>query len=489
MGGRSSKSTKNRVKNAKEEPKTKNENDYWRSLPDLRSRRIVVALYKYEARQSDDLAFKRGDKMEIIETNGDWLLAKNIVTGNVGYIPNNYVTEDSNIIEKQDWWFGGDRRDADKQLMLQGNPRGTFLVRNAADKKSYALSIRDFVESLNDVVIRHYRIKVNDLMEVYITPTKTFPSLVELVESYKTCADGLCSRLIKACPKEPACIPFRELEVKRKEIQLITRLGQGQFGEVWKGKWRKQVDVAVKTLKMGAMSVDDFIGEAKMMHKIRHHRLVQIMGVCTDQMPIYIITELMPNGCLLDYLRNDDGRTVRLSNLIDMATDITEGLEYLEKNNIVHRDIRAANILVGANLSCKVADFGLAKILDREGIYDTNENAKFPIKWTAPEAAIKKTFSSKSDVWSFGILMYEMITYGRTPYPGMDNMRSLEEVNRGYRIPRPVNCGCNANLDCPLPVYDIMLQCWHKSPERRPTFEYLNRFFANYNSESERQYC
>lgn len=466
------------------------------AVPPKKPRRLFRALYDYAPRQADDLGFGKGDKMEVIGSNEntDWWLARHTVTGEQGYIPSNYVVEDDNSPESQDWWFAIDRREADKQLMLPGNIRGTFLIRNSQDKSSYALSVRDYNEMTREVTIKHYRIRKLDRGGVFISPKKTFSDLLLLVDHYHTLADGLCYQLTKACPKEPEVIPFKELEINRNEIQTLKKLGAGQFGEVWAGKWRRMVDVAVKTLKPGMMSADAFLDEAKIMHKLRHRKLVQLMGICTRGEPMYIVTELMVNGSLLEYLhKHNDGLVdISFNYIIDMAAQVADGMAYLEAQNYIHRDVRAANILVGDNNIVKVADFGLARVIEAsevtggDDVYTANENTKFPIKWTAPEAAYQRRFSTKSDVWSFGILLYEMVTYGRVPYPGMDNATTLERVQSGYRMPRPT--ALQGGIDCPIRMYEMMVKCWDKRPEERPTFSYLREFFDDYATETEGQY-
>lgn len=134
--------------------------------------------------------------------------------------------------------------------------------------------------------------------------------------------DGLAYRLVKPCPREPLIIPFKEIEVSRDSIKLTSRLGAGNFGEVWQGKWNNRVDVAVKTLKEGRMSQDAFLAEAKIMHRLRHRKLVQLMGVCSIGEPMYIIAELMEHGSLLDYLRKDKGATITTAELLDMAAQV-----------------------------------------------------------------------------------------------------------------------------------------------------------------------
>ena len=157
--------------------------------------------------------------------------------------------------------------------------------------------------------------------------------------------------------------------------------------------------------------------------------------------------------------------------MIDAAAQIASGMAYLEQQGFIHRDLAARNILVGENYICKVADFGLARlIVDDE--YVAREGARFPIKWTAPEAALYNRFTIKSDIWSFGVLLGEMVTKGRIPYPGMSNAEVLAQVERGYRMPLPAGC--------PNPLYQIMLRCWLKNPEERPTFEYLEGTLEDY---------
>ncbi|KAF3859794.1 hypothetical protein F7725_000049 [Dissostichus mawsoni] len=167
---------------------------------------------------------------------------------------------------------------------------------------------------------------------------------------------------------------------------------------------------------------------------------------------------------LLDFLKSDEGNRVQLPKLIDFSAQIAEGMAFIEQRNYIHRDLRAANILVNKALVCKIADFGLARIIE-DNEYTAREGAKFPIKWTAPEAINYGSFTIKSDVWSFGILLTEIISYGRTPYPGMTNPEVIRALEKDYRMKR---------LDsCPVELYDIMLECWKNKPEERPTFEYL----------------
>lgn len=435
------------------------------------------AMYDFDGINEDDLTFRKGDRLvvEDRQQTGDWWLAYHEKTGQRGYIPSNYICEDNNSAQAQDWWFDVDRKEADKLLILPGNRVGTFLVRESQDKVSYALSVRDSNRLTGDPQVKHYRVRKMDDGGFYINPKRTFSSIFEIVDFYSKTAEGLCSLLVTPCPRIRPVVQFRDLEVGREAIRLTHKLGAGCFGEVWKGKLRNVIDVAVKTLKQGTMSPEAFLEEARIMHRLRHPKLVQILAVCSVGEPIWIVTELMVKGALLDYLRNDAGQLVKFPVIIEMASQISDAMAYLETENFLHRDLRAANILVGEHHDVKVADFGLARILQEEDIYEATENTKFPIKWTAPEAALERRFSIKSDVWSFGVLLYELITYGRVPYPGMSGAEVLSKVENGYRIPKPA-----AGAGCSDSFYDIMLKCWKKQAEERPTFAYLHSFFDDY---------
>ena len=140
-------------------------------------------------------------------------------------------------------------------------------------------------------------------------------------------------------------------------------------------------------------------------------------------------------------------------------------MTYLEEHSYVHRDLTASNILVGEGNVCKVGGFGLARVIEKDTCYYHYKGDKIPIKWTAPEAALHDRFTIKSDVWSFGVTMWEVVTKGAVPYPGMNNRQVLEAVYGGYRMPKPDNC--------PDALYEIMLSCWKQESDDRPTFEYL----------------
>ena len=201
--------------------------------------------------------------------------------------------------------------------------------------------------------------------------------------------------------------------------------------------------------------------------------------VLTREEPIQIVTELMENGSLDKYLKDHASRNNFLDEqiMIQMSIQVAQGMAYLEREGYVHRDLAARNVLVGSNHLCKVADFGLAKPVIDEEVYERVNNMPKPIKWTAPEA-FNDDYSSKSDVWSFGILLTEITSHGQSPYPGIPNREILERVkNQGYRMTRE-NTPTLSN--CPKELHDIMMDCWKLEPEKRPQFVALVDVLENY---------
>ncbi|XP_029085327.1 tyrosine-protein kinase Fgr isoform X4 [Monodon monoceros] len=414
-------------------------------------------------------------------SEGDWWEARSLSSGQTGYIPSNYVAPVDSI-QAEEWYFGKiGRKDSERQLLSPGNPRGAFLIRESETTKgAYSLSIRDWDQARGDHV-KHYKIRKLDTGGYYITTRAQFDSVQELVQHYLEVNDGLCHLLTAACTTvKPQTLGLAKdaWEISRSSIALERRLGTGCFGDVWLGTWNGSTKVAVKTLKPGTMSPKAFLAEAQIMKLLRHDKLVQLYAVVSEE-PIYIVTEFLCHGSLLEFLKDREGWDLRLPQLVDMAAQVAEGMAYMERMNYIHRDLRAANILVGERLLCKIADFGLARLIEDDE-YNPHQGTKFPIKWTAPEAALFGRFTIKSDVWSFGILLTELITKGRVPYPGMNKREVLEQVEHGYHMPCPTGC--------PASLYEVMEQTWRLDPEERPTFEYLQSFLEDYFTSTEPQY-
>ncbi|KAL1128822.1 hypothetical protein AAG570_013356 [Ranatra chinensis] len=454
--------------------------------------RIVVAVYNYEAREAEDVSFAKGDRMQIIDdSEPDWWKVRHLRTGIEGLIPWNFVAEEKSV-ESEDWYFGKvSRKEAEKLLLRNELPRGTYLVRDSEHNPTgYSLSVKDW-DQARGYHVKHYKVKLTSASlgteGYYIATNQTFPTLPALVNAYTKNALGLCHVLAKPCPKP--CPPIWDLapqlrdhwEIDRSEIQLIKKLGQGNFGEVWYGKWRNSTDVAVKTLRQGAMSTQAFLQEAAIMKKFRHDRLVALYAVCSKQEPVYIVQEYMIHGSLLEFLRSGPGSDLPFQDLLYIASQVASGMAYLEQKQLIHRDLAARNVLIGENNIAKICDFGLARVIEDDE-YCPRQGSSFPVKWTAPEAIVYGKFSIKSDVWSYGILLMELFTYGQVPYPGMHGREVIEQVERGYRMPKP------GSHYIPDSIYSLMLQCWEAEPNKRPTFEFLNHFFEDFTITSEIPY-
>ena len=367
------------------------------------------------------------------------------------------------------WYYGNLKcAKAETLLMKECNAPGSFLVRESE------MNPGDFVLSLRgDQGVIHYPIKYEwlDSGSYSITSQALFASLSELVAYFQQPLGNLCTVLLSPCvhAEKPPTSGLskhanKEWNIDRREIRLQKKIGAGSFTETWEGLWNEKMPVAVKTIKPGLVDRSEFLAEADVIRKFEHPNLIQLYAVCSEGEPIYMVTELMKHGSLLEFVRHNPygkGRSLKHVDLIDMAAQVASGMAYLEERNYIHLDLAAKNILVGEYLICKVADFGFSSLISED-----NYMHWFPIKWTAPEAALYNHYSMKSDVWSFGIVLYEIITYGRTPYAGFVTRDILEAVSEGgYRMPCPPNC--------PPKLYDIMLDCWSQEPDNRPSFKAL----------------
>ncbi|XP_070606259.1 ephrin type-A receptor 3 isoform X2 [Erythrolamprus reginae] len=261
----------------------------------------------------------------------------------------------------------------------------------------------------------------------------------------------------------------RELEASSIAIDKVV--GAGEFGEVCSGRLKlpskKEISVAIKTLKVGYTEKQrrDFLGEASIMGQFDHPNIIRLEGVVTKSKPVMIVTEYMENGSLDSFLRKHDAQFTGIQ-LVGMLRGIASGMKYLSDMGYVHRDLAARNILINSNLVCKVSDFGLSRILedDPEAAY-TTRGGKIPIRWTSPEAIAYRKFTSASDAWSYGIVLWEVMSYGERPYWEMSNQDVIKAVEEGYRLPPP--------MDCPAALYQMMLDCWQKDRNNRPKFEQI----------------
>uniref|UniRef100_A0A674CRQ9 receptor protein-tyrosine kinase n=1 Tax=Salmo trutta TaxID=8032 RepID=A0A674CRQ9_SALTR len=260
----------------------------------------------------------------------------------------------------------------------------------------------------------------------------------------------------------------KEIDVSTVKIEEV--IGAGEFGEVYKGRLKlpgkREIYVAIKTLKAGYVEKQrrDFLSEASIMGQFDHPNIIRLEGVVTKSRPVMIVTEFMENGALDSFLRQNDGQFTVIQ-LVGMMRGISAGMKYLSEMNYVHRDLAARNILVNSNLVCKVSDFGLSRYLQddtSDPSYTSSLGGKIPVRWTAPEAIAYRKFTSASDVWSYGIVMWEVMSFGERPYWDMSNQDVINAIEQDYRLPPP--------MDCPSALHQLMLDCWQKDRNARPRF-------------------
>ncbi|XP_054909290.1 tyrosine-protein kinase receptor isoform X2 [Poeciliopsis prolifica] len=267
-------------------------------------------------------------------------------------------------------------------------------------------------------------------------------------------------------------------EVPRKNITLLRALGHGAFGEVYEGQILgmsadgSPMQVAIKTLPEICSEQDemDFLMEALIMSKFSHLNIVRCVGVSLNILPRFILLELMTGGDMKSFLRQNRPRagqtfSLTMRDLLQMARDIACGCRYLEENQFIHRDIAARNCLLtcaGPDRVAKIGDFGMARDIYRASYYRKGGRAMLPVKWMPPEAFMEGIFTCKTDTWSFGVLLWEILSLGYMPYPCKTNQEVLEFVTSGGRMDPPKGC--------PGPVYRLMTQCWQHCPDHRPNF-------------------
>uniref|UniRef100_A0A0K0DBI5 Tyrosine-protein kinase n=1 Tax=Angiostrongylus cantonensis TaxID=6313 RepID=A0A0K0DBI5_ANGCA len=399
--------------------------------------------------------------------------------------------------------------------MLHQRADGTFLVRESTNfPGDYTLSMayRGKVE--------HYRIYQTG-GQITCDNEEFFTNLTQLVSHYKRDADGLCHRLVTPviCESYQILANNANLEdrtsafmkaglvIPSGDIRLGDIIGHGEFGDVLVGYY-KDKKVAVKVSKRHGNGEDElehfFLQQIScwwhytnwlFFRGLSHRNLVALIGVVLDDVNIYMVTEYMANGNLVDLLRSRGRHQLEKMQLVQFAMyalclhpffcyakvfitlyftvlfrDICGGMCYLESRQIVHRDLAARNVLLDEEYVAKVSDFGLAKKAHSSS--QDNTSGKFPIKWTAPEAlrhsSVFQNFSSKSDMWSFGVLLWEIFSFGRVPYPriGVDGRSPIQDVvrhiERGYRMEAPEGC--------PTDIVRIMNDAWALKPQDRPSF-------------------
>lgn len=393
--------------------------------------------------------------------SSEWYIAQHC-DGRRGLVPLTHLQRRTEVkLNTMPWFHGKISRDEAERL-LQPTKDGLFLVRESTNfPGDFTLCV-----CFNNKV-EHYRtIFMNN--KYTIDEEGFFDSLSQLVDHYREDADGLCTSLKTAVPKKSTKSDLKAFEAAGYTIQsndltfLEENLGHGETGDVVLAKYGQQ-KVAVKIMKETEEAIRSFTTEACLMTSLKHKNLVQLIGITIDGPNICLVTEFMEKGSLSEYLRTRGRLRVTLRDQLRFAKDTCAGMAYLESKKVVHRDLAARNVLIAEDYTAKVCDFGLASREKFSDIYIySGASCRIPIKWTAPESLRQGEFSSKSDMWSFGILLYEIYSFGRLPYPKIPLADVVKHVESGYRMEAPEGC--------PGAIYNIMKRAWSAQAKDRPSF-------------------
>ncbi|XP_010592110.1 tyrosine-protein kinase Fes/Fps isoform X3 [Loxodonta africana] len=342
------------------------------------------------------------------------------------------VPEVQKPLHEQLWYHGAIPRAEVAELLRHS---GDFLVRQSQGKQEQVLSV------LWDGQPRHFIIQSVD--NLYRLEGDGFPSIPLLIDHLLHSQQPL---------------------TKKSGVVLNRAVPKGNFGEVFSGRLRADnTPVAVKSCRE-TLPPDlkaKFLQEARILKQYSHPNIVRLIGVCTQKQPIYIVMELVQGGDFLTFLRTE-GTRLRVKTLLQMVGDAAAGMEYLESKCCIHRDLAARNCLVTEKNVLKISDFGMSRE-EADGVYAASGGLRqVPVKWTAPEALNYGRYTSESDVWSFGILLWETFSLGAPPYPNLSNQQTRDFVENGGRLPCPELC--------PDAVFRLMEQCWAYEPGQRPSF-------------------
>ena len=330
--------------------------------------------------------------------------------------------------------------------MQPGSTCGSFLVRDYKMYPDYyTLSVRDTNK------IRHYLIRKLQYGGFYVSTVRlTFKTVPDLILHYSQLAGKLCTTL-KASHvilAQQRYVDRWEI-VNRNTIQLGYKIDTDEILDVWDGTWM-HAKVIIKTPRKECVAFADFFKNVELLKQLSHDNIVNLLGVSTQENPIYIITEYIDyqNSCATEHMKYGNLLTYlrRKGKILTMGIKVTSAMEYLEEKKCVLRNLQAKNIVVCLSQSyfCKIANFNLAKIISEYDYVESTAQEQFPIEWTAVESLRSKRFTVKSDVWSFGIVLYELITHGDDPYPYAipafhEWQGLLENLDMGYRMPCPAS--------------------------------------------------
>ncbi|XP_035776418.1 tyrosine-protein kinase Fer-like isoform X5 [Anopheles albimanus] len=355
-------------------------------------------------------------------------------------------------LHEEEWFHGVLPREEVVRLLRN---EGDFLVRETTrnDESQTVLSVcwnghKHFI--VQTTAEGHYRFE-----------GPAFPSIQELIVHQYQSELPVTGRS-GAVLRKPV---LRERwELSNDDVILLDKIGRGNFGDVYKAKLKssKNTLVAVKTCRMTLPEEQKrkFLQEGRILKQYDHPNIVKLIGICVQKQPIMIVMELVAGGSLLMFLRKN-ASTLGQRQMMGMCRDAAAGMRYLESKNCIHRDLAARNCLIGSENIVKISDFGMSR--EEEEYIVSGGMKQIPIKWTAPEALNFGKYTSLCDVWSYGILVWEIFSRGDTPYSGMSNSMARERIDEGYRMPSPEGA--------PPEMYRLMLKCWSYEPESRPHFD------------------
>nr|XP_042712447.1 tyrosine-protein kinase Fes/Fps isoform X4 [Chrysemys picta bellii] len=356
---------------------------------------------------------------------------------------------------QQAWYHGAIPRAEVQELLLHS---GDFLVRESQGKQEQVLSV------LWDGQPRHFIIQACD--DMFRLEGESFRTIPLLIDHFLHTRQPITKKSGIVLGKP---IPKDKWVLNHEDVLLGERIGRGNFGEVFSGRLlADNTPVAVKSCRetLPPELKAKFLQEARILKQYSHPNIVKLIGVCTQKQPIYIIMELVQGGDFQTFLRSE-GQQLKVKELLKMTANAAAGMEYLESKHCIHRDLAARNCLVTEKNALKISDFGMSRE-EKDGIYASTGGMKqIPVKWTAPEALNYGRYSSESDVWSFGILLWEAFSLGAIPYSNLSNTQTREAIEQGVRLDPPEQC--------PEDVYKLMQRCWEYDPRKRPSFSTIHQ--------------
>lgn len=371
----------------------------------------------------------------------------------ISHLTTNQKGNGNGGLMEEEWFHGVLPREEVVRLLVT---EGDFLVRETTRNDECQIVLSVCWDGHKHFIVQttpegHYRFE-----------GPTFPSIQELIRHQWLSGLPVTSRS-GAILKTP--IIRERWELNNDDVILLEKIGRGNFGDVYKAQLKTcKTEVAVKTCKVTLPDEQKrkFLQEGRILKQYDHPNIVKLIGICVQKQPIMIVMELVPGGSLLTYLRKNTN-TITQQEQLRMCKDAAAGMRYLESKYCIHRDLAARNCLVGYESIVKISDFGMSR---EEEEYIVSDGMKqIPIKWTAPEALNFGKYTSLCDVWSYGILMWEIFSKGGNPYSGMSNSQAREKIDAGYRMPAPEST--------PDEIYRLMLRCWEYEPEKRPHFDQI----------------